>query len=338
VRMIYDLYNSGLTDWGIATHLTKLGIKSPGESMGITIRKMPPGTWITVTVRSILINEAYTGVYHYGRQIGKGGKGGKRPADQQIKIAVPAIVAGPMWQAAQARREYNKQMSARNTKHEYLLRGLVKCGCGRAMSPNMKKAGPWYRCCSHVYRHASLCDERNANGKVLEAFAWTYALDIITERDQLVARLREAQAEALKAQEPQREKLTAIMDDLKDCETEAGQIAAAMSAIPQDEQSTSVVFRQLQLRAVELDKRYKTQTQKRDTLQAEIEAATITDESILDIATFSGDAIDGLNNPTFDVKRRWLEYLKIKVEVKEHKATASTWLKVEARTIDLQTS
>ena len=202
----------------------------------------------------------------------------------------------------------------------------------------MKKAGPWYRCCSHVYRHASLCDERNANGKVLEALAWSYAVDIITDREKLLARLREAQAEALKDLEPKRDKLEAIVDDIKDCESEAGQVAAAMGAIPKDEQKTSVVFRQLQLRAAELDKRYKNQCLKRNALQAEIEAATVTDESILNIATFSEDTIEGLNDPSFEEKHRWLEYLKIKVEVKDHKATTSTWLKVEPKTIDLQTS
>jgi hypothetical protein len=73
-------------------------------------------------------------------------------------------------------------------------------------------------------------------------------------------------------------------------------------------------------------------------LQAKIEAATFSDESILNITAYSDDAIEGLNDPTFADKRRWFEYLKIKVEVKDHKAKVSCMLTVEPREIDLQTS
>ncbi|HTP11567.1 MAG TPA: zinc ribbon domain-containing protein [Anaerolineae bacterium] len=143
---------------------------------------------------------------------------------------MPPIVSCELWQAAQDKREYNKQMSARNTKNAYLLRGMIKCGCGRSRCARMAHNRPWYRCSSRAYQQKGLevlCDEKGVNGPIVEAFAWEYALMIITERDKL---------------------------------------------LPPAE------------------------------------------------------------------KRRWMEYLKIRVEVKEHKATASTMLKVEPRTIDLGTS
>jgi hypothetical protein len=90
---------------------------------------------------------------------------------------------------------------------------------------------------------------------VLEPFAWAYALVIIVERDKLGLRLREAHREAFEAVQPQREKLEMICDDIAEYEKEAGQIAGAIGAIPKEAQATSVVFRQLQLQASELDTR-----------------------------------------------------------------------------------
>jgi hypothetical protein len=218
---------------------------------------------------------------------------------------------------------------------------MVKCGCGNKMTAYTRHGHVYYRCNSHIYRHDELeqrCNEKTVIGECVERYAWRYALDIILERDKLLPRLREAQAEALKALEPQREKLAAIEDDIKDCETEAGQVAAAMGAIPREAQAASVVFRQLDRRTAELDKRYTTQCRKRDALRVEINAAIITDESILDITSFSTDTLEGLNDPTFAQMRRWLEYLKVKTEVKNGFATVSCMLKVQVRSFDLNAS
>ncbi len=335
VRLVYQGYVTGngsgpLSAKSIAGELSKMGIKTPGEAKGYRARKNSKrgsGIWDTSTVMLILKNESYAGVLRYG--------------SQQIAISIPPIIERDQWNAAQEQRESNRKMSARNTKQSYLLRGMVKCGCGNKMTAYTRHGHVYYRCNSHIYRHDGLeqrCDEKTVIGAHVECYAWQYALDIILERDKLLPRLREAQAETLKALEPQREKLTAIEDDITACETEAGQVAAAMGAIPRGAQATSVVFRQLERRAAELDKRYTTQCRKRDALQVEINAAIITDESILDIASFSEDTLEGLNHPTFAQMRRWLEYLKVKAEVKNGFATMSCMLKVQARSFDLSDS
>jgi site-specific DNA recombinase len=152
VRLIYKWYvENGKSDKAIAHELSTMGIKTPGEAKGAG-PKHSAGVWRHTIVRLILKNEAYCGVYHYGKVIGSRGKGGARPADQHIKTDVPPIVSCELWQAAQDKREYNKQMSARNTKNEYLLRGMIKCGCGRSMCAHMAHNRPWYRCSSRAYQ------------------------------------------------------------------------------------------------------------------------------------------------------------------------------------------
>jgi site-specific DNA recombinase len=335
VGLIYQWYVTGngsgpLSAKSIAGELSKMRIKTPGEAKGYRLRKNSKrgsGIWDTSTVILILKNESYAGVLRYG--------------SQQIAISIPPIIERDQWNTAQEQRKSNRKMSARNTKKSYLLRGMVKCGCGNKMTVYTRHGHVYYRCNSHIYLHADFetqCNEKTVIGARLECYAWQYALDIILERDKLLPRLREAQAEALQALEPQRDKLTAIEDDIKDCEVEAGQVAAAMGAIPREAQATSVVFRQLERRAAELDKRYTTQCRKRDALRVEINAAIITDESILDITSFSEDILEGLTHPTFVQMRRWLEYLKVKAEVKNGFATVSCMLKVQARSFDLNAS
>ena len=86
--------------------------------------------WEERTVGRILSQEGYAGIYRYDRRIKSGGK---RALEDTIAIAVPALIGLGLWQAAQAQRAYNQAMSKRNGKLDFLLRGLIFCGCGRRM-------------------------------------------------------------------------------------------------------------------------------------------------------------------------------------------------------------
>ena len=88
----------------------------------------------------------------------------------------------------------------------------------------------------------------------------------------------------------------------------------------------------------EIDERSAGLEKVRSKLEAEIAAATITDESIANFTAFSEDAIAGLTNPNYATKRRWLDYLKVKVEVENKIATVSCMLPVESRCFDLRTA
>ena len=58
-----------------------------------------------------------------------------RPQEDWIEIpdATPAIISQELFDAAQKQLQVNQDKSPRNCKHEYLLRGHVRCRqCGRA--------------------------------------------------------------------------------------------------------------------------------------------------------------------------------------------------------------
>src|SRR6266498_1661417 len=91
------------------------------------------GTMITYSLFSNVEMRLPYGVWRYGKYVAQGGKGGKRLIDEQIPVNVPAIISREAWEFAQERRSYNSRVARRKMKREYLLRGLIYCGCGRGM-------------------------------------------------------------------------------------------------------------------------------------------------------------------------------------------------------------
>lgn len=109
-----------------------------------------------------------------------------------------------------------------------MLRGMVKCGCGRAMVG--QRTG--YQCSSVTNRYrgieARTCFEKRAHGGTLEAIAWDYALSIITDPDGLEQKLRQAQAAELTALQPKRDELDQVNNEIAQVETDAAKIAQAL--------------------------------------------------------------------------------------------------------------
>jgi site-specific DNA recombinase len=59
------------------------------------------------------------------------GEGTKRSQFGDVSVPVPALVDAATWQAAQDALLRNRRLSAKNSQHTYLLRGLIRCAtCG----------------------------------------------------------------------------------------------------------------------------------------------------------------------------------------------------------------
>jgi hypothetical protein len=142
----------------------------------------------------------YAGVLRFGKKRGRAGKRGPRPLEEQIPVPEPAIISRELWEAAQARRESNKRNRGHNAKRFYLLRGRVECSCGHSMIGQTRGKGDWYYRCTEVMGkyYPGLekrdCYQKQLSGKKLESAAWTFALDILTNREVFEQALLDAQA------------------------------------------------------------------------------------------------------------------------------------------------
>ena len=338
IRRIYQWYTAGdgtgqpLTMHRIAERLSLMRVPTPrtGQNWGKqpsdkpSKRKQPSGIWSAVTVEGFLHSETYAGVWRWGKTIGAGGKGGRRAKDEQVAVPVPPIVSREQWQQAQERIEYNKRMSARNTKREYLLRGLIYCKCGKpmqALGKDRKKGRvTYYRCGSYYNYFASLqnrgCTEKSVPADQIEPVVWdkVYAF-IRSDPAEFERALREAQEAEEQAKIPKRDELDAVLRLIAECEGEAEDVATALRRA-----GKGVVAKSLLKQQADVEKQYESLTAERDKLRAELDATQLRDEDVAAALEFRADVAAGMDDPTFYDMRRVLEILKIKVTVRRPKA------------------
>jgi len=325
VRMIFTWYvEEGLSYFRIASRLTDMGIPTPAQHKGVMYERARKGFWSTATVSNIILSETYAGVLRYGRYIGDKRKAGMRPSEEHILIDVPAIIARETWDIAQARRVYNNKMSRRKMKRDYLLRGLIFCGCGRHMT-GVK--GNY--CCNGRYKIiGETCKEPTVKGELVESVTWNYIMDLITNPEQFEQKLRQAQAQEAATMQPKQKELDHIQALLKDTEKEADAIARA---IPK---AKGIIAAKLEHQADEVNRRYQALTRRKAELQEAL-SAELTDRNIDNLLEFREAVAVGLENPAFEDKRRWLEILQTKVTVTNGIAVVTCRLSAESFTYPL---
>src|SRR5258708_808284 len=129
------------TLYGVAHHLTQLGIPTP----------MGKARWSSSTVRNLLRNSAYIGTAYANRWAtepakrrrsalqapeARGASQAERPEQEWIAVPVPALIDVETFEQVQDKLAHNQQTASRNnTVHDYLLRGLVSCGLCRLSAP-----------------------------------------------------------------------------------------------------------------------------------------------------------------------------------------------------------
>lgn len=335
VRRIFRWYVEGdengvrLGMKNIALELTKRAVPPPSLSGGWKRpRKRDQRLWSIGGISWILKSETYAGVYHYGKFIGKNGHGGKRPIEDQVVISVPPIIPHETWEAAQKQMLYNSRTARRRGKREYLLRGMVKCGCGRFMIGANLHYG-----CTHRYRTFKglepACHEKRIKGTIIEPLVWDYVMRLITDPVDLDEKLHKAQAEELRSMEPKRDELEQVNALITQAEEEADNLADGIR------RAKGLVLQRLEKASEEVNQRYVDLQARRDKLLSNLNAQSFTDETISNMVNFWKTIQIGLNNPTFEDKRQWLEILQVQVDVKDKKATITCRLPVEPFTVDL---
>ena len=190
----------------IALRLTVQGIPTPkGNKL-----------WQPSVVNHMLKQELYYGNMYFNRRepvrpqksrekirVGKNPKSSRRlrPQDEWISITVPAIIDRSDWERAQEQLQANSKLSPRNnTRHNYLLRGLVRCGvCSKAYSGVTNKArGREYQYYVCNQRYPAPGEERCTSHHVplalLEGAVWDTVAQGVQEPEKLEMEYRSRQS------------------------------------------------------------------------------------------------------------------------------------------------
>ncbi|MDP9374765.1 MAG: recombinase family protein [Chloroflexota bacterium] len=201
VRQMYRwLVEEQLSSYAIQRRLTEREVPTRhGRTQG----------WCQSTVVAILGNPLYKGEGYYNRtgpvdavhpRLEHGFKDRRpgnrrshawRPREEWIPVQVPALIDEDTWALAQEQLARNRERATRNnTKHDYLLRGLLVCGrCGRRLIGEWGKTGGRYTCSARYPRGASwCCDGRSVGVPQAEAAVWDYVRELLADAALLQAR------------------------------------------------------------------------------------------------------------------------------------------------------
>ena len=150
------------------------------ESQGIP---SPKGAkrWSDYGMMRLLKRQMYTGEYFsyqvYNKKI-SAKKFDRKPRDESewIPMQCPAIIDKETFGKAQAKLERNKQQRIRETKHPYLLAGVLYCGCcGRKIRPAhepLKYGMYFYYQCNAVSLKDRSCTNHSVSSDVVDTMVW----------------------------------------------------------------------------------------------------------------------------------------------------------------------
>lgn len=325
VRLIFQWYTVGDEDGGpyslytVQKRLVDAGIPTGSKARG----KAGAAYWGLSSVKRLLDNPIYKGEWHYHAADG-----------EQFTIAIPPIVDAATWGAAQEQKRRNSRKAKRNAKRDYLLTGIIKCGCGYSMVGERVGKYYYYRCLSKGGA-AGKCGAYRIRADALEAAVWDALLKRLENSDTLEADLREAQRKEEAAQEPQRAELETVIAMMREAEKDATTLADSLNAL--GDKRKGLVSKTLQDRINAVDERYNALAQRRDELEAALSKRRYTDEAIQRDLDFAADRRAGLADADHATKRAILDQFNARVIVTDGKARLC-YTMPEETSIDLHLS
>ena len=231
VRLIFDLAASGKSKYAIREILAEKKIMPP---------KLKSSIWSLGTLDRMLNDTTYYGVHYYNksesvatknpqnpekkyRRVAKGSRV-VRPKAEWMKIEVPAIIEKDTFDETQRQLLRNKKFSSRNTRHTYLLKGLVYCECGFARSGEcVGKLHKYYRCTDRLNNTTSTrkCYLKGVRTDSLDGVVWTSLKELLTQPE-LIAQ----QAERwLERESPLKADKDSLMQQMEELEKSAARYA-----------------------------------------------------------------------------------------------------------------
>lgn len=239
VRLIFDMYIAGYSRSKMVDKLNELGFKT---KLGAMFRAN--------SIHSIIINEKYTGVYIYNKSakkddFGKRNSHAYKDPSEVIRVegGMPAIISREVFEKAQEKIiERKKRPGSNKAKRNYLLSGLIRCGCcGRPYQGNnrSRKDKPnyiSYRCARRQETSSKVCDNKEIRKEYIEEYVLS-ELERKIFNDKAIEKLVKGINNNLKKQQKSNEqKKEALVKELSDIGTQINNIISAIaSGFMQDE-------------------------------------------------------------------------------------------------------
>jgi len=263
--------------------------------------------WNRRTVQSILTNPSYAG-RTYAFTTAQGKKRFTRPLEKWIEIpgVTPAIVSQEMFDEAQRQLRINREKSSRNCKHDYLLRGHVRCRqCGQVYTGEMTNSRT-YRCAGRKKAHVPVvrCSNKGWRADKLEAIVWDELSAYLGNRDLIIAELEKEKQAAGQTSAFETE-IKQVERQLKAAEYEQHQLLQwALKGFPEN---------QVEAENRRLNKAKETLNAQKTELEAQLKASQNAVINVPNLERFIEDMQKRLPELDFEGKRLALDMLDITV-------------------------
>lgn len=233
VRLIFDMYISGYTHSKMVDELNARGFKTKVGSI-----------FKFNSINSILTNEKYTGIYIYNKSakkdvFGKRNSHAYKDPSEIIKIegGIPQIISKETFEKVQEILESRRKTPGANkAKENYLLSGLVRCGCcGKHYQGNRRKAKnkPMYvsyRCSYRKKTSPTICNNKEIRKEYIEEYVLS-ELERKIFNDKSIAYLVEGINKNLQKQNKiDDEKKLVIENELKEIDAQINNIVTAIAS------------------------------------------------------------------------------------------------------------
>lgn len=308
VRLVFHWFTVGddgvpLGPSQIADRLDAMGVPTC-EAKRDRPSSPAPRVWTAGIIYHLLRRELYTGVWFSNRQKVTGkNKRTKLDRSEWVSVHVPAIVPRDVWEATQRRIKKGRNGPRGTGKYEYLLTGRLKCSCGYHAQGKPSNSYLYYYCNGRWRRKtARRCDMPGFRVKAWDALIWNWIESIIMHPDQLIAGMRAEQATRQRDLKPLTDRLALVDEQIAKHKEKLDRLADLYIDGEFSREVLGEKRAQLQKVLASLD-------EERGDLLERIAGQEITDTQIRTIEEFAADAREGLQDVTFDDKRRMLEWL-----------------------------
>lgn len=324
-------------DWIVKEHCTLGEVSRRLDLMGAPTKR-GAGYWHRSTVRSIVANAVYAGEWYWNktksveprrRRTEEAPKKLKcsqvaRPQEEWIPVGSPAIISKELYEAAQKQLDRNKEISARNCKTEYLLRGLLFCPyCNRRLVGRRVDNGKCNQYCCTGKTVPGLrenCKTPYLNGKNIERLVWDHLMALFSDPKTIIDTL--ATRDQARQQERLRDdaQLEVLQDGLQALKRERDKLLDLHLADLVDRET-------LQERLAVLNKKQEIVEAGKAELLERMKDRDLTIANKQAIERLCNMAREGLELLTFQDKREFLEALEIRGLVEDGRIVLSGLIK-----------
>jgi len=322
VRMIFDLYTKkGLSLRSIRKELYRLSIK-PAKGGKY---------WQSSSLGRLISNESYAGVTHYMKNLSceplkrrteayhriKNTGRKLRPKEEWIPIPIPVIIERDVYQAAVAKRETNKVFSERNTKHPYLLRGMLEhLPCGYKMSSESHKDSLVYRCTqrANIFPEPKSCHGWYTT-KLVDDLIWETIAGIVAHPQPVATYLKRKGKDSAKIAKTAQETIQLLDRQIDELKSKEEKIASDYASGVLKPEQIAILMNGLDVRRQKI-------TEKKSLTEKELESLGTSAEVISYGLKKTFRLINKkISGASFETKRAVLKLLVERIVLEKQKAT-----------------